>query len=195
LRRVIRVAISQNRRSLVFYYLYVNHAIFNLYLVRAGWFGGGHGDSGSATDVELGAMPRTNKAMSFEFSVAQRAAVVGAEVIDAIKLAVEVNQHHDPVVDLDDFLAGVGDIVGAGSFFEFSRRSGHSLVAYRTSRRLANGHTSAARRERAGLLAFDRLMPDNYTGFHKSATVCIGFTPGGDSPPRHEVRSASGRSA
>ena len=65
-----------------------------------GVFCGGHGQRFAGADVELGAMSWAGNGVIIEPTVAQRAAVVGADVVDAKELPADVHQHHDAIFNL-----------------------------------------------------------------------------------------------
>ena len=48
--------------------------------------------------------------VAVERPFAQRPAVVRADVVDGVERAADVKQHHQPLVDLDQRLAGIGNV-------------------------------------------------------------------------------------
>ena len=91
----------------VIVYLHIYHAIFNLHFMSDRWLGSGHGDSAAVTDVKFRPVPWANKAEVVKLSVAERSAVMRAEVIDAVELTAAVNQHYDSIVDLQNLLTRI----------------------------------------------------------------------------------------
>jgi hypothetical protein len=59
-------------------------------------------------DVELGAVSRTGDGVPAQLALAQRAAVVGADVVQAVEPAADVEQNDDRVLDLVDCFPGSG---------------------------------------------------------------------------------------
>jgi hypothetical protein len=76
---------------------YENPIAIESNLVAGGVFGCGHAHDLPISNIELGSMPRTNQAKSFEFAVAQGPSVMGAQILNAVDLVVETNQNYKSI--------------------------------------------------------------------------------------------------
>ena len=57
-------------------------------------------------------MPGADEAMAVEFSVAQRAAIVRANIVDAVVITIDERDDDKSLVDFDTQLAVSGDVSG-----------------------------------------------------------------------------------
>src|SRR5690606_15876954 len=72
----------------------VNFLAFDFDLMRANVFRSGHGNYLASAIVKSRAMARANDVVSVHGTLAQGAAVVRANIVDTVKLAVDVKKHH-----------------------------------------------------------------------------------------------------
>ena len=89
-------------------------APFDFDLMRGRRPGGGHGQRAAVADVELGAVPRAGDRVVVQLPFAQRAAVVRADIVEREYVLTHAQEHDYPVVDFDQFPAGIGQIVEFG---------------------------------------------------------------------------------
>src|SRR5690349_20859803 len=73
---------------------------FHLHLVRGRVFRGGHRQRRTCADVELRSVTRTGDGKVAQGSLAERAAIVRADVVDAEELTPDVKHYHHPILDL-----------------------------------------------------------------------------------------------
>src|SRR4051812_30924189 len=68
---------------------------------------------GAGFHIELGSMPGTfNRPVSHtKRPLAERPAVMRADVVQGVYMPGRTDQHHEPLADLDEQLARVGDLV------------------------------------------------------------------------------------
>ena len=102
-----------------------------LHLVGRGIDGGGHRQRLAGADVELRPVPRAGDRVIVERAFGERPAVVRADVVDAEELAADAEQHDDPIVDLEQHLAGIGEVGRFGNADEV----GHDAQLSRQQRR------------------------------------------------------------
>ena len=62
--------------------------------------------------------PGAGDRMIFKRSLAERPAVVRAHVVQREHLAADSQQNHDPIVDLDQFSAGIRQVIEFGQPYE-----------------------------------------------------------------------------
>jgi hypothetical protein len=64
----------------------------------------------AGANIELGEMTRAFDLVIGQFAFAERSAVVRADIVQAKEFASNVKQYYDLVIDLEQLLAGIGDI-------------------------------------------------------------------------------------
>ncbi len=69
-------------------------------------------------------MPGAGNAKPVELSFTQRPAIVRADIVQGIELPADVKQHHQPINDLDNQLAGVGNLGRVGDANEVGHGDG-----------------------------------------------------------------------
>jgi len=74
----------------------------------------------AGSHVELRAVPRTGDLAVAKSPFAQRSAVVRADVVDAVDVAVDLAQNDDPLADLDDQRSRIRNIGDSCNFRKFS---------------------------------------------------------------------------
>src|SRR5262245_29300736 len=78
-------------------------------------------------------MPGTGDLIAAQLPFPQRAAVVRANIVDAVEFSRHVKQHDQPVVHLQQLLARIGKVGNAGDFDELR----HGYWYSRTRRAMA----------------------------------------------------------
>ncbi len=58
------------------------------------------------------AVPRTSDRVAFEETFAQRTAVVRADVVQGVKLPVDVKHHDELLLELENLFARIGNVAG-----------------------------------------------------------------------------------
>ena len=83
---------------------------FDFHFVRPGRLGRRHRDGRAGADIELRPVPRTGDRLPrrIDRPFAERPAVVRANVVERVKMPGRMNEHHEPLADLDQQAAGVG---------------------------------------------------------------------------------------
>ena len=81
---------------------------FDFHFVGHGRLRGRHGQRPAVADVELRAVPRASDRETIQLPFGQRAAVVRANVVDRVELAVDMKQRDQPLFDLDQLPARIG---------------------------------------------------------------------------------------
>ena len=85
----------------LFHHHHVYVAILYFYLVNRGGLSGGHADGAAVANVEFGAVSWAGDRMLDERAFAERAVIVRADVVDAVKVAAGVNQNDDVIIDFE----------------------------------------------------------------------------------------------
>lgn len=96
----------------------------NLHLVGQRVHSGRHRQGLAAADIELSPVPRAGDGMVVELPLRQRPAVVRADIVQAEKLAADLHQDDDPLIDLQQQLAGVRKVGRLGNADEID----HGMV-------------------------------------------------------------------
>ena len=66
---------------------------------------GGHAECLARPHIEPGPVARAHDLAACELALGKRTAVVGAHVVDGVKLAVDVEERDRPAVNLGEFLS------------------------------------------------------------------------------------------
>ena len=88
--------------------------------------------------VEFGTVPRTGYFKSAQGPFAECTAIMRADIIDAIILAIDVNQQYQSVVDFHGLLPGVGNV----RHLRDSHKIAHGQAYSRTRRAIARPSAS-----------------------------------------------------
>src|SRR5438309_11292306 len=70
-------------------------------------------------DIESGAVPRAPDLRALERPLGERAAIMGADVVDRVVGPIDVEDRDRPSIDLDPLLAARGYLAPDGDFHEF----------------------------------------------------------------------------
>lgn len=80
----------------------------NFYFMARCVFGSRHARDMPITNIELCTVSRAHQAVTFEFTIPERATVVRAQVFDAIDLSIQVYDHDKAIFDFEGgWLAGL----------------------------------------------------------------------------------------
>ena len=102
---------------------------FNFHFVCSSALGCWHGQRGTVGNIKARPVPRTSDLTTVQVAVAERSAVMGANVVNAVEFPFDVKDDHQLVLHFENFFAGIADFARLADCLKFRHRCLPILLA------------------------------------------------------------------